>query len=126
MLLLGGSGHGQLGKRDGDLEERYHRFPLAYAQMQLSHSLYQSGGHLKLNWRPRELNTLADELTNEAFDHFDPAKRVHVSLDDLDFALLHRLVQHHSQISSWRQKGVATSSKVGRAKRAKFDKTKWG
>ena len=60
------------------------RFPLAYVQMQLSHSLYRCGGHLKLNWPPRELNTLADELTNGVFDHFDPARRVHVGLGDLD------------------------------------------
>ena len=103
------------------LKNSTNRFPLAYVQMQLSHSLYRCGGQLKLNWRPRELNTLADELTNEVFDHFDLAKRIQVSLD-----LTHRLSQHHRQILSWRQQGVCPSSKGGRSKKAKREKSKWG
>ena len=102
------------------------RFPLAYVQMQLSHSLYRCGGHLKLNWRPRELNTLADELTNEVFDHFDQSKRVHVGLDDLDLGLMHKLSEHHSQFLSWRQQGVCQATKAGHARKVKHVKSKWG
>ena len=31
------------------------KFPLAYVEKQLVHSLYQCSGHPKLNWRPRKL-----------------------------------------------------------------------
>ena len=51
-------------------------FPLAYVQMQLAHSLCQCSGHPKLNWRPRKLNTFADDLTNECFRRFDSSLRV--------------------------------------------------
>ena len=81
---------------------------------------------MKLNWRPRELNTLADELTNEVFDHFDQSKRVHVGLDDLDLGLMHKLSEHHSQFLSWRQQGVCQATKAGHARKVKHVKSKWG
>ncbi|CAE7420359.1 Exosc3, partial [Symbiodinium sp. CCMP2456] len=40
------------------------KFPLTYVYMQLQYDLFRCGGHMNLNWRPRELNTAADDLTN--------------------------------------------------------------
>ena len=37
---------------------------------------------------PRLQNQEADDLTNEEFRHFDPAKRIHVELKDLGFDLM--------------------------------------
>ena len=36
-------------------------------------------------------NQEADDLTNEEFRHFDPAKRIPVRLEDLDFSLMNSL-----------------------------------
>ena len=51
------------------------KFPLTYVYMQLEYDLYRCGGHMSLNWRPRELNAAADELTNSCFESFDLARR---------------------------------------------------
>ncbi|CAE6970985.1 unnamed protein product [Symbiodinium sp. CCMP2592] len=102
------------------------KFPLAYVQMQLSHSLYKCGGHLKLNWRPREVNTIADDLTNESFGAFDPNLRIHVCLNDCDLSLLRKLSQHHDEVSSWSQRGVCSAPSSLRKRKDKYDKTKWG
>ena len=91
------------------------RFPLAYVQMQLSHSLYKCRGHLKLNWRPRDLNVPADALTNELQDSFCAELRLNISLNDIDLNLLRKPAQHHEEVSSWQQR-----------RKAKRDKTKWG
>ncbi|CAE7826044.1 unnamed protein product [Symbiodinium sp. CCMP2592] len=102
------------------------KFPLAYVQMQLSHSLYKCGGHLKLNWRPREVNTIADDLTNESFGAFDPNLRILVRLKDCDLSLLRKLSQHHDEVSSWSQRGVCSAPSSLRKRKVKYDKTKWG
>ena len=44
-------------------------------------------GKLRLEWRPREENQEADNLTNEIFDGFDPCKRVAIQLGDLPLEL---------------------------------------
>ena len=58
-------------------------WPLMGLMMQMSDSLIDIGGKLRLEWRPREENQEADNLTNEIFDGFDPCKRVAIQLGDL-------------------------------------------
>ena len=44
------------------------KWPLMIINMQVSHHLMRAGLRLSLTWRPREENTLADDLTNGRFD----------------------------------------------------------
>ena len=52
------------------------KFPLTVFIMELSESLRLSRCNLTLDWIPRESNQLADDLTNEKFDHFEQEDRV--------------------------------------------------
>ena len=52
------------------------QFPLTIFVMELSESLRTSRCFLHLDWVPRDLNQLADDLTNEKFGAFDSARRV--------------------------------------------------
>ncbi len=45
-------------------------YPLTLLVMELSETLRFHGCDLNLQWIPRERNQLADDLTNEKFDHF--------------------------------------------------------
>lgn len=67
------------------------RWPLALVNMQLSDKLVSAGLRLTLKWRPRDENQLADQLTNEVFDGFDPALRVKCTLADVGLELLNEL-----------------------------------
>jgi hypothetical protein len=99
------------------------RFPLSYVHMQVSLDMYRSGGFLQLRWRPRDLNQPADDLTNDDFRLFDPAKRVPVSLEDLDLSFLLQMSAFHSELAEWvpvKTKGPKMS------KKAKMDsRTRW-
>ena len=88
--------------------------------MQLSHLLMRAGLRVKLAWRPRDENTLADDLTNGRFDDVDSAKRVRVCLCDLDFGLLDLLWESRSEYldrESWLAYGDG---------REKAEKSAWG
>eukprot|EP00435_Cladocopium_sp_Y103_P041551 s3778_g11.t1 len=64
------------------------RWPLTLVNMQLSHFLMKAGVRLSLAWRPRDENTLADDLTNGRFGRVDMDKRVEFGFSDLDMSLL--------------------------------------
>ena len=96
------------------------RWPLTLINMQLSHLLMRAGLRVKLAWRPRDENTLADDLTNGRFDDVDSAKRVRVCLGDLDFSLLDLLWESRSEYldrESWLAYGDG---------REKAEKSAWG
>ena len=71
------------------------RWPLVLVNMQLSEKLMTAGVKLVLRWRPRDQNVLADELTNENFEHVEAEKRVPLTLEDLKLDWLFEL---------WRQR----------------------
>ena len=52
------------------------KYPLFLVAMELAAQLTERNIDLRLDWRPREKNMEADALTNEAFDGFDPARRL--------------------------------------------------
>jgi hypothetical protein len=54
------------------------KFPLNIVLMELVHLLSDRDVELDLKWRPREENVLADALTNERFEAFEPRLRLHV------------------------------------------------
>ena len=67
------------------------KWPLMLVNMQYSHLLKQAGLRVNLQWRPRDENQLADDLTNLRFEGVDMSKRVQVVFEDLDLTLLKRL-----------------------------------
>ena len=81
------------------------KFPLTYVYMQLEYDLYRCGGHMSLNWHPRELNAAADELTNSCFESFDLAKRIELHATDMPCELLRELASFHDEMLEWRKGG---------------------
>jgi hypothetical protein len=74
---------------------RFHstKFPLSCIVMELATQLEARGLWMDLHWTPRELNTLADQLTNEDFTGFDPKLRVETSFSTLPFVALPSLLE---------------------------------
>ena len=98
------------------------RWPLVLVNMQLTDSTMRSGMRVSLKWRPRDENTVADDLTNEKFDQVDSAKRVHISWNEIKLDLLNKL---------WgaREEFLDRDSWIffdGVEKSAPFEKTSWG
>ena len=98
------------------------RWPLVLVNMQLTDSMMRSGVRVGLKWRPRDENTVADDLTNEKFDQVDIAKRVQIRWNEIKQDLLNKL---------WgaREDFLDRDSWVffdGVEKSAPFEKTSWG
>jgi hypothetical protein len=74
---------------------RFHstKLPLSCIVMELATQLEARGLWMDLHWTPRELNTLADQLTNEDFTGFDPKLRVETSFSTLPFVALPSLLE---------------------------------
>ena len=68
------------------------KFPLIAFLMALSALLARKGWLLDLSWVPRGQNCEADELSNGIFRRFDPAKRIEVDLERLQFILLDKVL----------------------------------
>ena len=102
------------------------KFPLTYVYMQLEYDLYRCGGHMNLNWRPRELNTESDDLTNGRFDDFTASRRIDVEFSDVPCELIHELASFHSEMLEWRKGGEGCTPKARLTKRQKIaSKSKW-
>ena len=101
------------------------RWPLMAVNMQLSSSLSRARLALRLKWRPREENVEADALTNEVFDGFEEAKRIVVSLRDLDLSIVDALVESRSNFVEEREKAKAITMVSKQLIGKRFDKTPW-
>ena len=64
------------------------KYPLGVVLMELATQLGRRAATLRADWIPRLQNEEADALTNWDFRHFDPAQRVEVDLETLDFLVL--------------------------------------
>ena len=64
------------------------KWPLLAVHMQMAKSLFKRNKICRLQWRPREENQEADDLTNGVFDRFDLSCRVPVKVSDLELDLL--------------------------------------
>ena len=74
------------------------KFPLCVMVMELASQLEQRGLDLQLHWIPRESNQPADDLTNNCFDRFDPARRIDATAADLKWIVLPWLVAEASAL----------------------------
>ena len=79
------------------LKESSNKFPLAFIQMQLSLKCYLKGLVFRLQWRPRETNQEADDLTNEEFGKFETRLRRKVAWEDLDWSILDQLLRFREE-----------------------------
>jgi hypothetical protein len=76
------------------------KFPLGAVLMEIAARLNKSGKTLSLTWTPRGLNAEADELSNFIFKSFDPAKRIDISLETIDFLVLHQALKQGEELYS--------------------------
>eukprot|EP00435_Cladocopium_sp_Y103_P024615 s4687_g6.t1 len=96
------------------------RWPLTLVNMQMSHCLMKAGVRVSLSWRPRDENTLADDLTNSRFEKVDSCKRVCAEFSELGLSLLFKLWEARDEYldrDSWAMYGKG---------RLKPEKTDWG
>ena len=63
------------------------KWPLFGVQMAASKALRKVNKRLLLNWRPRDENTWADDLTNGNFSAFDPKRQIAVTFSMLPLGL---------------------------------------
>ena len=97
------------------------KWPLALVNMQMAEHLLRNNLLLGLRWRPRDENTLADELTNKAFGNFDVDKRVLISLEETGVELIQLLWNCRDEFldkSAW-------EVRVGGATKSSFEKSDW-
>ena len=73
-----------------------------------------------LDWRPRETNTEADDLTNGRFEAFQDSRRIQVSWSDLDLPYIQSLMKHSESFSKRRP-----SEPLQHLSDGKFQKSKW-
>ena len=85
------------------LKESSNKFPLAFVQMQLSLKCYLKGLVFRLQWRPRETNQEADDLTNEEYGKFDPKLRCKIAWEDLDWSILKELLRFREEVQGWKE-----------------------
>ena len=67
------------------------KWPLMGILMQFSAYLCSAGSRLRLQWRPREENVEADDITNLRFERFSLCNRVDASLDILPMAIFNEM-----------------------------------
>ena len=61
--------------------------------MELATQLAVLDATLHMGWTPREQNTEADALTNGCFELFDPARRVHMEVENLELQVIPGLME---------------------------------
>ena len=77
----------------------------------------------QLEWRPRETNTEADDLTNQVFDKFDLEKRIDISWKQLKFPMINLLMGFTESFSKRKIEPVPNQAS---GSSQKFAKSKWG
>ena len=75
----------------------------------------------QLNWRPRDTNVEADDLTNEKFERFNLNNRIDCQWQDFRFPILEKLVGFTQSFVKIR----AEHQLERPSKEAKFEKSKW-
>ena len=103
------------------------KWPVQAIHMQMVSRLHSCHKICRLQWRPREENVEADDLTNFRFEKFTAANRLHLEFSELDFSLLDMLVMARDSFEAERNKLAASFTKGEKAsKRQKTEeKTSW-
>lgn len=101
------------------------KWPLMLVNMQLSSVLARSRTGVRLKWRPREENTVADDITNSVFTQLDMDKRLQVDYEDIPTEIIHALWQVKADFDEARLLAKASIPKESEKKRKRVDKTPW-
>ena len=103
------------------------KFPLSYVQMQLGLKCFLHGLVFQLQWRPRETNEEADDLTNLKFEKFSLEHRCEVSWKQLDWTMMEGLLAFRKEVQGWKEeKRKHPVAQPKTSKRQKLaSKTKW-
>ena len=91
------------------------KFPLSIVVMELACQLERLGLELDLAWAPRNQNVEADALTNSEYQGFDPKKRILKELEEIEFVLLHELLEEAAEMNE--ELKMARSSKEAKGDR---------
>ena len=99
------------------------KWPLMIILMDYLGFCEEKGVRCDLDWRPRDVNVEADQLTNKDYSSFDERLRIPVKWEDLRFPMIESLVQFGESFS--KRKLESAGMGAGGA-RPKFVKTVWG
>ena len=100
------------------------KWPLMLVNLQLSALLAKARLSLKLKRRPREHNTVADDITNSVFTQVDLSKRIHMTYADVPTAIIHLLWETKMEFDL-RRSQLRAEAQPGGKKRKRQDKTPW-
>ncbi|CAE7782898.1 unnamed protein product [Symbiodinium pilosum] len=101
------------------------KWPLMLINIQLSHLLMKAMLKLDLQWRPREENQDADDLTNQRFQNFDPDKRVDCKACELPLGLLNKLWLTKNQFDSLRRQMTSSVEQSSGGRKRPHEKSAW-
>jgi hypothetical protein len=98
------------------------KYPLGVVLMEVAHQCRRRGLSLRANWVPRLENQEADDLTNLEFKSFDPARRLDVNLENLNFGVLQDLFSvgdsYITELAALKATAMATAE--GGARKRKY------
>ncbi|CAE8637632.1 unnamed protein product [Polarella glacialis] len=102
------------------------KMPLGLLLMQLATTLSLRRLQLRLDWRPREENSEADDLTNDRFSDFDETERILISWEQVDKSLLEKLLlcqeEYEDELSALKKREAPAPKRKGKEKRCR---TEW-
>ena len=87
------------------------KWPLIVLMDYLSHC-ESTGVQSSLDWRPRDVNVEADQLTNEIFSSFNMKNRIEVDSSTIDLPILALLVKNFKRFLE--EENLGTSSNGSR------------
>ena len=103
------------------------KVPLCFVVMQLAQTLGRRNLLLQLDWRPREQNQEADDLTNLRFQDFEAELRIPLVWGELGKPILDQVLELKAEFEAELGKKREASEPQKSSKRAKAaGKTKWG
>ena len=97
------------------------KYPSSLVLLELAEELAAKKCDLSLTWIRRDLNQLADDLTNEKFDSFDPEFRVPRKGEDMRWRVLDKLLScadnFYSELKKRKAAPVGPSGKAGKIRK---------
>ena len=102
------------------------KWPLMLINMQLSSVLARARVGVRLKWRPREENMVADDITNSVYTQLDLQKKLSIAYGDIPTEIIHALWEVKTEFDKARL-AAKTTAASGQTKKGKWqDKTQWG
>ena len=101
------------------------KYPLTILIMELSETLRTRDCELNLQWVPRDLNQLADDLTNQKFDSFPSVKRVQFVGGDKKWlvldSLMHKAQEFHEELAREKKRKISNPKPKGANTKRKME-----